>query len=415
MGRASEAGTIALKVVGQDTRKTARAAPVSASTGGRGAPRPSLDPRKLQTGMDAAIPVILAAAEADDRARQFPHVAIAALREAGALRAPLPLDHGGLGVLTSADGALPGLDLLMRIGHASLPVGRLYEGHANALALICRYGTPEQIARAADQVGAGGLFGVWNTQTAEGLHLRTDADGMHLDGGKTYASGAGALAHPLVTAHLEDGSRLILLPRIPSAELEQRSDLSGWNVHGMRASLTGSFDFSGLRVCSSDIVGVAGDYDRQPMFSAGAWRFAAVQAGGVARVLDEMRAHLRATGRGTDPHQSARLGTAAMACETANLWVRRAAVLVESGRADAADQTIAYVNLARLAVEKAGLEVLELAHRSVGLAGFLATSPLERITRDLATYLRQPGPDRALEGAASHVLEADSPATELWV
>ncbi len=59
-------------------------------------------------------------------------------------------------------------------------------------------------------------------------------------------------------------------------------------------------------------------------------------------------------------------------------------------------------------------DVLERAHRSVGLAGFLSPHPLERLARDLATYLRQPGPDRALTSAAAHVLGDARPADRLW-
>ena len=70
--------------------------------------------------------------------------------------------------------------------------------------------------------------------------------------------------------------------------------------------------------------------------------------------------------------------------------------------------------LAIRAQERAGLDVLERAQRSVGLAGFLQTHPLERLMRDLATYLRQPGPDRALTHAAAHVLADDRPADTLW-
>jgi len=415
VGRSSEGGRIALKATNLDARVFAPAVTRPVTDGVLPVGQmPREDRAELPMQLEAALSRIAQGAEADDLERRFPRAAMDALGAAGALQAPLPQARGGLGWFTSPEGALPGLKALMAIGHASLPVGRLYEGHANAIALVCRYGTETQIARLADQVQSGGIFGVWNTETATGLRLTPCADGFVLEGAKTFASGAGSLAHPLVTARRDDGSRVIVLPRIADAERGERADLSGWNVHGMRASMTGTFDFSGLPVSPTDIVGAPGDYDRQPMFSAGAWRFAAVQAGGIARVLDEMRAHLRATGRGTDPHQSSRLGSAAMACETANLWVHRAAALAENASAETADQAIAYVNLARLAVEKAGLEVLELAHRSVGLAGFLATSPLERLTRDLATYLRQPGPDRALEGAAQHVLATPRAVTDLW-
>ena len=78
------------------------------------------------------------------------------------------------------------------------------------------------------------------------------------------------------------------------------------------------------------------------------------------------------------------------------------------------ERVVAYINLVRLAVERAGLDVLQLAQRSVGLQGFLRGHPLERLSRDLATYLRQPGPDRALTSAASEILRSAGMAGDLW-
>ena len=122
--------------------------------------------------------------------------------------------------------------------------------------------------------------------------------------------------------------------------------------------------------------------------------------GGLERLLDELREHLARTGRAADPYQLARVGQAAMAAETAHLWLERACLLAEDAATDP-DMVVAYVNLARLAVERAALDVLEHTHRSIGLAGFLRTHPVERLSRDLTTYLRQPAPDRALAQAAS--------------
>ena len=70
----------------------------------------------------------------------FPTEDIRALACADALRAPLPASYGGIGLGTEHDGAGPLMSLLREIGHASLPLGRLYEGHVNALALVARYG-----------------------------------------------------------------------------------------------------------------------------------------------------------------------------------------------------------------------------------------------------------------------------------
>ena len=98
----------------------------------------------------------------------------------------------------------------------------------------------------------------------------------------------------------------------------------------MRASATGAVDFTGIEIEPMEIVGREGDYERQPWFSVGAWRFAAVHLGGMERLLDLLRRHLQETNRGQDPHQAARLGRAAMAVETARLWVAQAASTAEA-------------------------------------------------------------------------------------
>ena len=113
-----------------------------------------------------------------------------------------------------------------------------------------------------------------------------------------------------------------------------------------------------------------------------------------------LRDQLRAAGRLDDPHHLHRLGTAMIACETARLWVREAARAAEDPGADPAD-AVAYTGLARIAVETACLDAMRLVQRSLGLSAFRRGNPVERICRDLATYLRQPAPDAVLTEAAS--------------
>ena len=91
-----------------------------------------------------------------------------------------------------------------------------------------------------------------------------------------------------------------------------------------------------------------------------------------------------------------------LAAETAELWVLRAASLAEDPSSEPA-AVDAYVNLARLAVERAALEVIGLAERGLGLSALTRPNPVERVIRDLSTYLRQPFPDGALEDAAGYV------------
>jgi alkylation response protein AidB-like acyl-CoA dehydrogenase len=161
------------------------------------------------------------------------------------------------------------------------------------------------------------------------------------------------------------------------------------------------------------LLGEPDAYFAQPDFSAGAWRFLAVQLGGIEAVAEALREHLLRTGRGDNPHQAARLGTVLTAAETARLWVYRAGMMAEA-RSAPADHLVAYVNLARGAVERAKLEVMEAATCSVGLQGLMWPHPLGRLMRDLATYLRQPVPDHALVSGAAFRLGFTEPVGEMW-
>ena len=352
----------------------------------------------LLRAVAALVPAIRARAPALDHDGAFPAEDLADLTDAGVLAAPLHPIHGGLGLGTTPDGADGLATLLGLVGSASLPLGRLVEGHVNALALLDRYGAPAQRARAAADAHAGLLFGVWNTDDRD--TPLTVADG-HLHGRKILCSGAGHVARALVTAETADGRRMLLVPLHDPA----RADLSAWTPCGMRASATGSLDFEALPLRPDDLIGRTGDYERQPFFSAGAWRVLAVFAGGIDALADALAAHLRRTGRDTDPHQLARAGEVFIARETVRLWVREAGRRAEAPDPDP-DDTVAYVNLARGAVEPAATEVIRLVQRSVGLPAFMRPDPIERICRDLATYLRQPVPDRALTAGAAHHLRA---------
>jgi alkylation response protein AidB-like acyl-CoA dehydrogenase len=340
-----------------------------------------------------------------DRDGAFPEKDVLELVRCGLLLAPAPCGLGG-----SDLGGLRLSRVLRTLGAGSLPLGRLYEGHVNAVGLALRYGTVAQIERMAAEVRRGALLGVWNTDEAQALRLVGSEGRLRLEGRKILASGAGWVDRPLVTATDEKGRRLMVTP---SLDAGNRADLSRWTAQGMRASATGAFDFSGLKVEPIDILGADGDYERQPHFSAGAWRFCAVQLGGMETLFELLRQHLLRTRRGGDPHQAARLGEAGIAVETARLWVTQAACTVDEGDA-APDRIVSYVNLCRIAVERAGLALMEVVHRSVGLQSFMRPNPIERVSRDLSTYLRQPAPDHALTSAAASILEQSGDALDLW-
>ena len=324
----------------------------------------------------------------------FPADDIRLLAERGLLHAPFPLP-GSKEVMEPT--VL--FDLLVTLGRASLPLTRLYEGHVNAVSLVVRYGTAANVQLLRDEADAGRPSAVW--MAGDALRLAGDDANHYLVGGKILCSGAGYVRRPLVAADSADGS-VMVIPMIAEAS---RADASSWTAQGMRATATGTVDFTEIAVAPDEIVGAPGDYLRSPYFRGGAWRVIAAQYGGLAAIFDEYKTQLAAGPHREQPIQLARFGEAAIAIETARLWVWQACRIAEGdGDADGID---AYVDLARNAFERGALEVVAHAQKAIGLKAFMRPNPLERMIRDLSTYIRQPALDLSLMSGARQVLLTD--------
>lgn len=356
----------------------------------------------------AAAGALFAMAERLDREAVFPDDAIATLTDHGLLLAPFPKALGGADLLQPS-AASDLFEVLRRVGSGDLSTGRLYEGHVNAVGLVARYGTPGQLAGLADYAADGGLSAVWNAEGARGANLEPGTEGWTLQGGKILSSGAGSIARPLVTASREGGVWMTL-PRLAPGE---RADLSGWTAQGMRSSATGTIDLAGIPIGPDDLVGGADDYKRQPFFSGGAWRFCAVQLGAIERLVDLFREALSRSGRGGDAYQRQRVADCVIAAGGAAAWIETAANLCARERS-VPEAIVANVGFVRTVTERAGLDVMERVHRGVGLGSFVRPNAIERVGRDLATYLRQPAPDGAMADAAAFALGSDLPVRDLW-
>ena len=365
----------------------------------------------LVAAADGVAGDLFAGAAARDAAAGFPHDAVALLHAADLMMAPFPTRLGGAGL--AEPGEVDALCHVLRaVGGGDLSVGRLYEGHVNAVALVARYGTQRQLATLAEEVRAGAMSGVWNAESAVPAALEHDGDGWRLRGAKILASGVGSVTRPLVPV-ARGGADGAILMTIPHLEPGARADLSRWTAQGMRSTCTGTVDLDGLPISPDQVIGADDDYRRQPNFFGGAWRFCAVQLGAVERLLDLYRGDLNRMGRGGDPYQRQRVAACATAAETAALWVGQAARLV-AAEARPVAEILAYVGLTRGVVERAALDTMETVHRGLGLGSFMRPHPAERVARDLATYLRQPAPDGAMADAAAAVLAAPAPARLLW-
>lgn len=318
---------------------------------------------------------------------------------------PLPEELGGAGLWEPRHGERL-CAVLRALGAADLSIARLYEGHLNAVGLVCRYGSKEQIEGLAADVAAGTLSGVWGADDAEGLTIVSGQADDVLKGRKILASGAGFVTRPLVTAKGPLGQQMCLLDLEPG----YTHDISGWQALGMRATATGTVDFSGYKVGVRETVGDPGDFMRQPHFSGGAWRFCAAHVGATERLVDLFRDHLRSSGRGEDAYQLERLAGCMADATTARFWVEEAARRLASDTDP--ESIVAFVNLTRMVVERSALNVIERIQRGVGLRAFVRPNNVERVCRDLATYLRQPVPDLAMSDGARVFLNSVLPLGE---
>lgn len=292
--------------------------------------------------------------------------------------------------------------LLRALGRANLSVGRLAEGHMNALRLLQLYGTQEQ----QERLGAtqGHLWGVWGADDTEPVRITAvSGSTARLTGAKRFASGLGIVRHAVVTAATEGGTQLV----VAAVDDPHRADASGWQTTGMRATASGTYDLTGTE---AEVLGRQGDYEREPYFEGGVWRYAALQVGALEALTEDVRLQLAASAETeAQLHRIARLS---ILCHGARLLVEDAAIQVEASDAGPAEVALSLV--AREGVEAACLEGIALADRAMGTRSFVTGGTAERIRRDLSFFLRQADLDGKLRRVGQTLCRAGLPCHELW-
>ena len=333
-----------------------------------------------------------------DAAPLFPADSVRVLRTSGHHQRFAPPAAGGETFEDERRRYVALRDALRTVGRGDLSIGRLYEGHINALLLFGWYASRAQLAWLAGELDRGAWFGVWATEPTPGVRL-VDGHMPTLAGAKMFASGAGGLDHAIVTVAGESGDRRLA---IVTANDPARADVSGWRVRGMRASVSGRYALDGMQIDPLMLLGDPGDYDRDPRFTAGAWRFCAVQLGGIEALLGEIRSSMSEAAR-SDPIQRARFADAVVSTRTAGFWVSDAAMRAADDDPDA----VAIARMARGVVERAGFDVMEAAARILGTRSAFDGERSDKIIRDLSLYLRQAGPDHARDQASLALLDGD--------
>ncbi|MEO8072395.1 MAG: acyl-CoA dehydrogenase [Acidobacteriota bacterium] len=360
----------------------------------------------------------MAEAAVTDFVESFPAETFKHITETKLHTAPLPEKFGGVGLGLENDTTLEMLRFLKYFGYGNQVVGRVYEGHFNALLLLKLFATEKQFQiYAADVVKNNKIFGVWNTEASDGVKIfPAGKDKFRLEGFKIFATGVDYVERPIVNGAMPDGGWQMCV--VPMEKVKTNVDASWWNPLGMKSTRSFRVDFTGVELTKDNLIGEPSDYYSEPYFSGGAIRFAAVQLGAAEAIFDETRKYLQKLNRTNDLFQQARLGEMAIRVESGNLWLEGAARSFENYRQNPtpenSEKFLAYANMMRTAIEQICQDVMLLCERSIGARGLNKPLHFERIIRDLTIYLRQPAPDAALAAAGKYVLDNEIHSNDLW-
>jgi alkylation response protein AidB-like acyl-CoA dehydrogenase len=346
--------------------------------------------------LDGALELIATSAPERDRSAiaVFPAPAIAALECAGAL----------------AFNARPGprrppaateLELVRRVARADGSVGRIFDGHLNAVERAAVQAPPDLRERELAAVAARRLrAGVWGGDPRPGegppASVVTVAGGEVLRGVKTFCSGAGGLDRALVLARDPAGGP----PPAVWVDLRDRArvevDHAWYRGYGLRASVSHRVVFHDAPILAR--FGAPGALAEQPWFARDALRTASTWAGMADCAVEATLAEL-AQRPGTGPIEALAAGRVLTARRTISLWIDAGASAMDSG-----EDLPAVALHARAAIAEQCRLLLDEAARACGSWPFARGTTLDRCRRDLEVFLLQHRLDPMLAKAGSAAL-----------
>jgi alkylation response protein AidB-like acyl-CoA dehydrogenase len=348
-----------------------------------------------------------------DREASFPHASVDALKRAGYFTAPIPTEHGGLGV-TSVHDVVVASSRLAR-GDASVAIG--VNMHLVILLNIVRRW---QAAVAAEDERRAAAFGASLRSIArDGVIIaaaiselgqdltrpRTTAtptpSGWRIDGRKSFCtmSPAATVLYASVTFVDDDGVERYGYAQVPTdaAGLDIEGD---WDALGMRASGSHSVTFAGVEIPRSALLRgfVAGDGDAYMERNLVAGLFHAAASLGIAESAASAAAGALAARGEPDAHARTLLAQNVVELGACRATLSRAAALVD----DSDEHFVALfaqTQAAKTFVNETATRIVDRALTLSGGAGYLNGHPLARAYRDVraGSFMHPLGANRAYD------------------
>lgn len=367
-------------------------------------------------------------ADVHDRERTYPFEGVQALREAGYLAAPVPEQHGGMGV-TSVHDLLVAASRLAR-GDASVAIGA--NMHVVVLRNVVRRW--EMAAARGDARRAGAWVSTMEAVARDGEVIATAVselgqdltrpatvamrveDGWRIDGRKAFCtmSPAATILYTAVTFHGEDGSERYGYARVP-ADAPGVVVHDDWDALGMRASGSHSVSFNDVELPSSALRGGFASGDPIPYMEANlsAGVFHASASLGIAEAALEtaargLRAHADGRARSLLAEGAVELSACRAALARAGTLIddHYAAHPADDGGPDRLTALFAEAQAAKVFVTEAAVRVVDRALALSGGAGYRSGHPLARAYRDVraGSFMHPLGANRAYDLVADVAL-----------
>jgi alkylation response protein AidB-like acyl-CoA dehydrogenase len=268
------------------------------------------------------------------------------------------------------------LNVLADWSARDLSLGRLIEGHADALSILAEAGSPTQ--------GSCSSYGVWAARAGQGGTVAIPVSGgWLLSGVKPYCSGGNRLDRALVTADAPDGYRLF---DISVAEHAVAVTPESWMAVGMADSESETLTFGGPALPESAAVGGPDFYLRRPGFWSGAVGVAACWYGGAKGLVDALLAEL-----GPEPGEHALADTGRAVAIVAGLaaYLEHAADAIDADPSDEQHRGQRRALSVRQVVHDGCLHVHALVAAAGGAGPLCHDRAQARRAADLFVYLAQ--------------------------
>lgn len=289
---------------------------------------------------------------------------------------------------------------LAALAGRDLSLVKIYEAHADALAILAEIGAPDSCAAGADSATPP-IWAVWAARSPHDELRFTRAPSANeetrvlLSGTKPWCSGAAFVTHALVTC-LDDEGR-DWLAALPLDQPGVTVTARGWEAVGMAATRSVEIE---VQSAHATLIGASGAYLHRAGFWQGGAGIAACWYGAAAALASHLR---NAAQRRDDPHLHAHLGAADTALVAARALLREAARTVDAQpHADA--MTLAL--RVRAAVESAVDAVLTACARGLGAGPYCRDAWFARMAADLPVFVRQSHAERDLAALAKQVADS---------